>query len=303
LFAAMRRALVIAGVMPAVLLALVPALATAASPRSDKEVPLVELEEELIEEHEVTVFSLSVEGFAVDVSAEEEGDEQTVTLSIARDGLASTYVVPAKITDHSVAARFGALGELNFHFGPKKGARKCPGKLAFTGSFTFTGENGYIHVDADEAEGARVGEELESCSGEEEGGGIVAVDESVFLEAVAGPFKRGTGRRVAVEDWRGGGRRHVTVTASRVEEAEGMRITRGATLSVGPGAFHHNLKAGTATLKPPAPFTGWARMTPGRGGKGTWEGTLKIPTLGGSPIELTGPAFRARFVNERAFDE
>jgi hypothetical protein len=301
LFAAMRRALVIAGVMLAGLLAVVPALATAASPPPEKEAPLEEEEFESLEK-EAIVFSLPVEGFTVDVSAEEDDGDQAVTLSIARDGLTSTYVVPATFTANSVKAKFGGLGELNFHFGPKKGLRKCLGVLTFTGSFTFTGENGYIHIDADEAEGAKVGGEFEPC-GELEEGGLFVIDESVHLEAVAGSFKRGSGRRVTVDEWRvEGGRTNVDISASQIEEKEGMRITRGATLSSGPGAFHHDLKAGTATLKPPAPFTGWARMTRRRGGKGIWEGTLRVPTLSGKPIELTGPAFRAQFVKEEPFD-
>jgi hypothetical protein len=226
-------------------------------------------------------------------------------LSISRDGLTSAYLVPATITDDSVRAKFGNLGELNFHFGPKKGLRKCLGVLTFTGNFTFTGENEYIHIDADEAEGAKVGGEFEPCGDiEEEEGGLVAVDESVHLEAVAGSFKHGSGRRVTVDEWRTrGGRPTVAITASQIEEKEGMRIGRGATLRDRPGAFRRNLKAGTATLKPSAPFSGWARLTPGRGGKGIWEGTLRVPTLSGKPIELTGPAFRAHFVEEEPFDE
>ena len=288
--------------MLAALLALAPALATAAPPPPEKEVPL---EEEFIEEKEDIVFSLSVEGFTVNVSAEEDNGDQAVTLSISRDGLTSAYLVPATVTDDSVRATFGGLGELNFHFGPKKGLRKCLGVLTFTGNFIFTGENEYVHIDADEAEGAKVGGEFEPCGDiEDEEGGIVAIDESVHLEAVAGSFKRGAGRRVTVDEWRvEGGRAIVEISASQIEEKEGMRIARGATLRARPGSFRPNVKAGTATLKPPAPFTGWARMTRGRGGKGIWEGTLRVPTLSGKPIELTGPAFRAHFLKEGAFDE
>jgi hypothetical protein len=305
LFAAMRRALVIAGVMVAGLLALAPGLATAASSPPGREVPLEE-ELEFIEEKEDVIFSLPVEGFTVSVFAEDNDGDQTAALSISRDWLTSAYLVPATITDDSVKAKFGNLGELNFHFGPKKGLRKCLGVLTFTGNFAFTGESEYIHIDADEAEGAKVGGEFEPCGDfeEEEGGGIVAVDDSVHLEAVAGSFKHGSGRRVTVDEWRTrGSRRTVTITASQIEEKEGMRIGRGATLRTRAGSFRHNLKAGTATLKPPAPFGGWARLTPGRGGKGIWEGTLRVPTLSGGPITLTGSAFRAHFVEEEAFDE
>ncbi|MGH2936738.1 MAG: hypothetical protein ACRDPE_01295 [Solirubrobacterales bacterium] len=294
----MRRALVIAGAILAGLLASVPGLATAAPSPPEEEL-------EFIEEKEDVLFTLPVEGFTVSVFAEDNDGDQTATLSISRDGLTSAYQVPALITDDSLAAKFGAFGELNFHFGPKKGARKCLGELTFTGNFTFTGENEYIHIDADEAEGGKVGGEFEGCIGsEEEEGGLIAVAEEVHLEAIAGSFERGTGRRVTVDEWQARGvRPTVIISASQIEEKEGMRIARGATLRTRAGSFRHNPKAGTATLKPPAPFTGWARLTPGRGGRGIWEGTLRVPTLEGRPIELTGPAFRARFLREEPFDE
>jgi hypothetical protein len=299
LFAAMRRALVIAGVMLAGLLALAPALAMAAPPPPEKELPP---EEEFFEEEEVG-FTLLVEGFTVDLSAG-RGD-RTATLSISRGGLTSTYQVPATITDDdSVRAKFGSFGRLNFHFVPKKGAQKCLGKLTFAGSFTFTGENGYVHIDADAAEGSRSGGGLLGCVFEEEEPGGIVEDDDVHFEAIAGAFKRGDGRRVGIEGWQApSGRGTVELTASRIEEKEGVRISRGATLRTSASVFHGNPNAGTATLKPPAPFTGWARLVPGREGEGIWEGTLRVPTLSGKPIELTGPAFRAHFLKEGAFDE
>jgi hypothetical protein len=299
LFAAMRRALVIAGVMLAGLLALVPALATAASSPSREEAPLEE--PEFFEAEELT-FTLSVEGFAVDVVVEDNGIEETATLTISRGDLTSTYEVPAMLTGDSVSARFGTLGAFDLHFEPKKGARKCLGRLIFTGSFTFTGENDYVHVDADRAEGSRLGGEFFTCGSEDEEG-FLEVDESVGLEAIAGSVKRGAGRQVTAEEWGPGGhRREVRVAASQVEETEGMRIARGALVHARRGAFRHNVYLDTATLKPPAPFTGWARLKPGRGHKGIWEGTLRLPGLDGTPIHLTGPAFRAHFVQERAVD-
>jgi hypothetical protein len=298
LFAAMRRALVIAGVMLAGLLAMASGLATAApSPPPEEEL-------EFIEEKEDVVFALPVEGFTVSVFAEDNDGDQTATLSISHDGLTSAYLVPATITDNSVKAKFGNLGELNFGFRPKKGVRKCLGELTFFGSFTFTGENGYIHVDADEAEGGKVGGEFEGCPGNLVEGGLAEVVDGVHLEAIAGSFKHGSGRRVTVDEWRTrGGRRTVAISALQIEEKEGMRIAHGATIRDRPGAFRSNLARGTATLKPPAPFTGWARLTPGRGGKGVWDGTLQVPTLTGQPTTLTGSAFRAHLSEEEAFDE
>lgn len=295
----MRRALVIAGVMLAGLLACAPAQATAASSPHPREEALPEEEFEFIEPEEVT-FSLSVEGFTADVLVEDNGVEQTATLVISRDGLTSTYQVPAIITDDSVSAKFGGLGGLDFDYGPRKGARKCLGKLTFTGSFDFVGEGGYVHIDATEVQGAKEGGEFFPCTDFEGEEGFLEVGEPVDLEAAAGSVERAAGRQVIAEDRRPEGRgRWIEISASQVEEKEGMRITRGAEVRARPESFRHDVKAGTATVKPPAPFTGWAHLTPGRGRKGIWEGTLRLPTLSGRPIELTGPAFRGHFAEER----
>lgn len=283
--------------MLAGLLAAVPALASVG------ESPLPE--EEFVEMEEEVAFSLRVEGFSVNVFAEDDGGDQTATLSISRGGLTTSYLAPATITDDSLAAKFGGLGELSVHFAPSP---KCRGFLAITGTLTFTGEDEYVHIDAGHVAGGSTGRAFVACSDEElqegEEGGIFEEENGVHLEAVAGAFKHGSGRRVTVDEHEGfNGRPEVYVSASRIERTEGMRVVRGATLQAPRASFRHDLKAGTATLKPPAPFTGWARLTPGRGGKGTWRGTLRLPTLGGRPIELTGPAFRAHFVEEEPIGE
>jgi len=290
----MRRALVIAGVMLAGLLALSPGLAMAAPPPP---------EEEFVEEKGDFTFTLPVEGFTVNVIAEDNDGDQTAYLLISRGGLLAEYVVPATITDDSLTATFGSLGELNFHFAPKKGKRKCRGELTFSGSFTFTGENGFIHVDADQAEGSTLGGAYAGCTRPYEGIGLRQALDGVHLKAIAGSRTHGASRRVAVNEWRRrDGSRSAEVSAFLVGEAEGMREARGAIVRAGPAAFRRDLKAGTATLKPPGPFSGWARLVPGPGGKGTWEGSLTVPVLGGEPIELTGPDFRARLFEEKGFD-
>jgi hypothetical protein len=272
-----------------------PGLATAAPPPP---------EEEFVEEKEDVTFTLPVEGFTVNVFAEDNDGDQTAFLLISRGGLLAEYVVPATITDDSLTATFGSLGDLNFHFAPKKGKRKCRGELTFSGSFTFTGENGFVHVDADQAEGSTAEGAFAGCTPPYEGIGFRHALDGVHLKAIAGSRKHGASRRVAVNEWRRqDGSRSAEISAFLVGEGEGMREARGAIVRGGPAAFRRNLKAGTATLKPPGPFSGWARLVPGPAGKGTWEGSLTVPILGGEPIELTGPDFRARLFEEKPFDE
>jgi hypothetical protein len=293
----MRRALVIAGVMLAGLLAGASALAMAAQH------PHVE-EEEFGEVQKDVTFTLAVEGFTVNVLAEDNDGDPTGYLLISPGGLLAEYVVPATITDDSLRATFGSLGELNFRFAPKVGKRKCRGELTFSGRFTFTGENDFVHVDADRAEGSTVEGAFAGCTPPYEGIGLRRAFDGVHLKAIAGSRKLGASRRVAVNEWRRrDGSRSAEVSAFLVEEAEGMSEARGAIVRAGPAAFRRNLRAGTATLKPPGPFSGWARLAPGPGGNGTWQGSLTVPILGGEPIELTGPDFRARLFEEGAIDE
>src|SRR4051812_22673514 len=75
-------------------------VATAAAPR--------------YEEEQDVIFGFTTEGFDVSVFAEDNDGTQTAALTISREGLTAEYLVPAKLTDHSVRARFGSLGKLNF---------------------------------------------------------------------------------------------------------------------------------------------------------------------------------------------
>lgn len=71
-------------------------------------------------------------------------------------------------------------------------------------------------------------------------------------------------------------------------------VARGVQLTAGSDSFHWNLEKGTATLRPPAPFTGSATFTRhGHEGHGAWKGSLTMPVLGGEPVKMTGGEFRA----------
>lgn len=291
----MRRALVLVSVFAAALLGL--GLAISGGPDAASG---------YYEEQEDVIFGLEVEGFTVSVFAEDNDGDQTASLTISRDGLTSEYIAPATLTDHSVVAKFGILGAVNFRFKPKKATRKCHGGLTFTGTFTFTGENGYVHIDADHAEGGGLEQVYSGCGGtrgEPPRAGVVAT--GVYLEAISGSWKHGTARKVGAAEYRTrGGRRSVNISGFVREEREGMIVGRGATVTADSSAFRRNLKAGTATLRPPAPFVGSATLKPGHGGKGIWEGSLQLSILdGGEPIVFTGPDFSGRLYEEEPFDE
>lgn len=99
---------------------------------------------------------------------------------------------------------------------------------------------------------------------------------------------------VLVFDDGGRGPHGVSLFATLSELREGMSVARGVQLRAGSGAFRWNREKGTATLRPPAPFTGSATFTQnGHNGHGIWRGSLGMPILGGEPVELAGRAFRA----------
>lgn len=285
----MRRALVLVGVLFAGLLVAVPDLAAGAEREVEREL----------------AFALDVEGFTGGVFVSNNDGDVDATMILNRGPQVAYYSTPATVTAERVTARFGGLGELDYRFAPKRnGNIDCngaeEGEAVFEGTFDFTGENGYVHIEADHAEGSfQIYPEPKNCTQKRFARRRAPYhpfysDEGATLQARAGSRAKRTMREVMVFDAGGRGRHKVTVYATLAEEREGMTVARGVQLSAGAGAFRWNLEKGTATLRPPAPFTGSATFTRhGDDGHGTWKGSLGMPILGGEPVELTGGEFRA----------
>jgi hypothetical protein len=293
----MRRALVLAGVLFAGLLVAAPALAAGAGREVEREL----------------AFGLDAEGFTVGVIVSNNDGDVTATIIVNRGPQIAYYTTPAKVTAERVTARFGSLGELDYRFTPKRnGSIDCigseEGEAEFDGTFVFTGENGYIHIEAGHAEGSfQIYPEPKNCPRKRLARRAVPSrpsyvvpyhpfysDEGATLKARAGSRAKGRIREVAAFDAGGRGPHKIAVLATLAEKREGMTTARGVQLAAGAGAFHWNLERGTATLRPPAPFTGSAKFTRlGHDGHGTWRGSLDMPILGGESVELAGNEFRA----------
>jgi hypothetical protein len=285
----MRRALVLAGVLFAGLLVAVPALAAGAGREVEREL----------------AFGLDAGGFTVRVLVSNNDGDVNATMIVNRGPRVAYYMTPAKVTADRVTARFGRLGELDYRFAPKRnGSVDCTGaeegEAVFEGTFDFTGENGYVHVEAGHAEGSfQVYPEPKNCPQKRLARRAVPYhpsysDEGATLHARAGSRTKGRMREVIVFDEGRHGPHRVAFYATLAEEREGMTVARGVQLTAKSGAFHWNLEKGTATLRPPAPFTGSATFTRhGHDGQGTWKGSLGMPILGGESVELAGGEFRA----------
>ena len=283
----MRRALVLAGVLFACLL-VVPNLAAGAGREVERSL----------------AFGLEADGFKAVVFVSNNDGEVSATMIVARGRLVAYYTTPAQVTAERVTARFGGLGELDYRFAPKRNGKiKCSGaeegEAVFEGTFNFTGENGYIQIEASRAEGSfQIYPEPKNCQPNRFAALAAPYhpsysEEGATLEARAASPAERTIREVTVFDEGRRGRRRVIVLATLDEAREGMSVARGVQLTAGHGAFHSNLKAGTATLRPPAPFTGSATFTRRGDGHGRWRGSLSMPILGGEPVKLAGGAFRA----------
>jgi len=243
----MSRALVLVGVLLAGMLVAVPALAGGAVREVERDV----------------AFSLDVEGFAVQVLVDNNDGDVDATISLGRGRQAAYYSVPAKVTAERVTARFGRLGELDYRFVTKRsGSVDCDGaeegEAVFEGTFVFTGENGYVHIDAPQAEGSfRFDPEPKYCPGGRLGRRVVPYSptyagEGATLEARTGWRAKRRMREINVFDLGREGSYSDIVDAYMGERREGMLVARGVQLSAGAGAFRWDFEKGTATLRPPA---------------------------------------------------
>jgi hypothetical protein len=285
----MRRALVLAGVLFAGFLVAVPALAAGAGREVEREL----------------AFGFDAEGFTVQVFVSNNDGDVNATIFLNRGSRVAYYAAPAKVTAERVTARFGSLGELDYRFAPQRdGSVDCngaeEGEAVFDGTFVFTGENGYVQIEAGHAEGSfQIYPEPKNCPQKRLARRAVPYhpsysEEGATLQANAGSRAKGRIREVNVFDDGRHGPHKVAVFATLAEEREGMTVARGVQLAAGSGAFRWNLERGTATLRPPAPFTGSATFTRhGHDGHGTWKGSLGMPIFGGESVKLAGGEFRA----------
>jgi hypothetical protein len=292
----MPRRLLRAGALLASLLALVLALVPAASAAAAEE-----------GERGIDI-RMHVGGFAIAVEGGESKGKQDMVLYLTRRHQIAEYVVPAEFTDSTVKAKFGALGELDYSFVPKGSARpecfsKLGGEAAFTGTFTFTGENGYIHIDADHADGYYTVEaEPPTCGAARADRAATTrrgvpydpyTGDGATLTALAGSRASHRARVITVS--REANAKTGEVSAFLEEGDSKLAILRGLALTAGGRAFEWDFDAGTATVRPPAPFTGSATLTRRADGKALFTGSLRVPILGQKrSAKMAGAEFRAK---------
>jgi hypothetical protein len=211
-----------------------------------------------------------------------------------------TYSAPATVTETSIQADLGDLGEIAVTFHPSgrpaRARPECGGKPVsfdsgyYEGRIDFHGEEGYTEVEATSVPGN------------------IDFLLNVLCASVSGrtggPFAPGAELRVrnpqlgpelSVVKNRAGAPALFSVGVS--EYREGISIRRLKALFMPPRTFSYDPKLQTATLLPPAPFDGMARFDRRRRANRRWSGDLTIDMPGRADVPLTGNKLRASLVH------
>lgn len=251
----------------------------------------------------------------------ETSEKEVVTLAIeSEDRRQVVYEVQGQVTEAGLKVRFGRLGLIDVAFNPtttldstepSQGCSGAPRTLregVFTGTIDFTGERRYVRLEGPEAAGSMSVISQWHC----------ITGPSLFQRALRPPALRPKDAKNATGSLHAMSRRCLCVFSAGVhygkkrgrsifygakgERREGMEIVR-VTPAIGPASrFAVDQEAGTATLRPPAPFSGRATFRRRPSGPPLWRSTIKVPLLGSAPLDSGAPGFRAALYPEYHFD-
>jgi hypothetical protein len=221
------------------------------------------------------------------------GDSGSLLILAAARGKGAFYAAPATVTATSIQSNLGELGEMSVTFQPAEQPKSIPcgkGDLrvesgSYEGKIDFHGEEGYTSVEATSAP-ASFAVFAAVCGSRP--GNVTSGPQGVRLD-VRSPR---LGPRLSVEKNHPGGR--ALITAAISEKSDGISIERFTSLQM-PGAdFKYDSRLRTATVRPPAPFSGSARFDLGKKAGRRWSGNLTVDLPGKSDVPLTGPTLRAK---------
>lgn len=247
-----------------------------------------------------------------------------VSLRVGTHSQFNAYQVRGAVSGNTIRARFGKLGRLAVHFRRtrtlpvERPAGGCGGVGAqndagitpqtelgvFAGHVHFAGERGYVHIDVSRARGEVISPIHFDCSDppptirhsshrtlDETGPGIDQLDresESGHVAVLRAESPHRAFLAIAV----GHPEKAAAYFFGGVRERLGpVRVFRFAAAKAPFSTFAFDHKAGTATVTPPAPFTGSGSFQRNADGSASWTGALEVPLLGIDPVTLTGPGF------------
>jgi hypothetical protein len=212
-----------------------------------------------------------------------------------------SYSAPATVTENSIQANLGDLGEISVVFHPSgqltTARPSCGGKSVsfdagnYEGTIDFHGEEGYTEVETTSVPGDPEFWLNALCpvfEGGGSGGGSLPGAELRVRNPQLGPEFSVTKNRPSAPA-------HFGVVVS--EHVNGISIKRYVDMSLPPGTFRYDRRLLTATLHPPAPFAGTGRFVRSRKAGKRWSGGLTVDMPGRADVPLTGSALRATLVH------
>lgn len=230
-----------------------------------------------------------------------------VLVLVGRERQGVTYFAPAKVTDTSVEADLGAFGEIDVTFQPSgergvahpvcdRSQRTTYDKGSYVGTIDLHGEEGYTRVRTTSAP-FTLHPLIDficsvSGSGEYWGRGLPGAR----LRAQT-KFGEGEALEIQANQNRPGAR--VTVSATTKERRDWIHISREISFTYPATALDWAPNLGTATLAPPAPFSGAARYRRNAKPGNQWTGNLEADFPGRSNVSFTGARFDPGLVHAR----
>lgn len=254
-------------------------------------------------------------GYRITVSADPEGVDSSVQLTVEGHSGVALYIAPGHVTPNTIRARFGRLGRISVRFKPSgrqrhvKVRKKCfrdrppvvSSRLGnFVGTIRFRGERGYTRVSAHRAQGG-IGDPLANtskkhgCEFHESSAERKRELESVSLEASppGGRVSFFAGRLFGsrpplAPSGAAPGKDQYLFLAGEAEKTGQMRILRFAAALGGSETFVFDESLASATVSPPFPFTGSGSFLRNPDGSTSWTGTLAVSLPGLGSVQLTG---------------
>jgi hypothetical protein len=226
-----------------------------------------------------------------------EGGEGWIGLFLIKGDQHSavTYAAPATVTPKIIDADLGELGRISVtrvptgrtktvHWGCKPGKTKRVEAERYEGTIEFHGEEGFADVSAGSAP-----LDPNPC-------GVGDVGGRPAGKALPGARLHAEKQRIdeygfdfsAVQN-RPGAR---TEVGAEVEEHRGeMEIHRATWIWASADVLRYDRRLRTATVKPPAPFSGHGSFRSRDRGRNLWTGNLTVDLPGRSDVPMTGRGF------------
>jgi hypothetical protein len=262
--------------------------------------------EDVIEASQSVEFTLKgSNGYSISVS----GNRETVTLTAKRGSSSVAYITDGFASPTKIKARLGRLGRVSMRFHPRGEPTRIPASQSgcrggaetvrsgtWVGRIEFDGEQAYTAVHATRAKGTVTRSPKLRCSNQEGKEGDSSGTQWTVLSASSDT------RPISFAVFLVTSETHPNLDFSGVGaslfEVRGrtLAILRSINSIVKNDAVTLNEDGNqitSATIAPPAPFTGTAAFQRTQGSEGSWTGTLAGDFPGRGEVTLAGPEFSA----------